>query len=100
MEPDSSTHPDLKRRSAAPPRKACLHRHTCPEAASYTSSTGSVSVHDRRRRTSASASNQPEVAKAFIKFMADPVNAALVRKVDMEAPLKLITGPADHGRCG
>jgi hypothetical protein len=49
---------------------------------------------------SASASNQPEVAKAFIKFMADPVNAALVRKVDMEAPLKLITGPADHGRCG
>jgi molybdate transport system substrate-binding protein len=32
-------------------------------------------------------SKQPEVAKAFIKFMADPANAALLRKGDMEPPL-------------
>ena len=34
------------------------------------------------------ASKQPEVASAFIKFMADPVNAALLRKGDMEALLR------------
>jgi molybdate transport system substrate-binding protein len=34
------------------------------------------------------ASKQPEVASAFIKFMADPANAALLRKGDMEAPLR------------
>ena len=32
-------------------------------------------------------SKQPEVAKAFIKFMGDPANAALLRKGDMEPPL-------------
>jgi molybdate transport system substrate-binding protein len=32
-------------------------------------------------------SRQPEVAKAFIKFMADPANAPLLRKGDMEPPL-------------
>ena len=32
-------------------------------------------------------SKQPEVAKAFIKFMADPANAALLRKGYMEPPL-------------
>ena len=32
-------------------------------------------------------SKQPEVAKAFIKFMADPANAALLRKGFMEPPL-------------
>ncbi len=34
------------------------------------------------------ASKQPEVASAFIKFMADPANAALLRKGDMEALLR------------
>ena len=34
------------------------------------------------------ASKQPEVANAFIKFMADPANAALLRKGDMEALLR------------
>ena len=32
-------------------------------------------------------SKQPEVAKAFIKFMADPANAGLLRKGFMEPPL-------------
>ena len=32
-------------------------------------------------------SKQPEVAKAFIKFMGDPANAALLRKGYMEPPL-------------
>ncbi len=32
-------------------------------------------------------SKQPEVAKAFIKFMGDPANAPLLRKGDMEPPL-------------
>jgi molybdate transport system substrate-binding protein len=32
-------------------------------------------------------SKQPEVAKAFIKFMADPANAGLLRKGYMEPPL-------------
>ena len=31
-------------------------------------------------------SQQREVANAFIKFMADPANAALIRKGDMEPP--------------
>ena len=31
-------------------------------------------------------SKEPEVAKAFIKFMAAPENAALVRKSAMEPP--------------
>ena len=31
-------------------------------------------------------SKNPEVAKAFIKFMADPANAALIRKSAMEPP--------------
>ena len=31
-------------------------------------------------------SKEPEVAKAFIKFMAAPENAALVRKSAMETP--------------
>ena len=34
------------------------------------------------------ASKQQEVANAFIKFMADPANAALLRKGDMEALLR------------
>jgi molybdate transport system substrate-binding protein len=34
------------------------------------------------------ASKQPEVATAFIKFMADPANAGLLRKGDMEPPLR------------
>jgi len=34
------------------------------------------------------ASKQPEVAAAFIKFMADPANAALLRKAAMEPPAK------------
>jgi molybdate transport system substrate-binding protein len=33
------------------------------------------------------ASKQPEVATAFIKFMADPANAGLLKKGDMEPPL-------------
>jgi molybdate transport system substrate-binding protein len=33
-------------------------------------------------------SKQPEVANAFIKYMADPANAALLRKGDMEPPLR------------
>jgi molybdate transport system substrate-binding protein len=33
-------------------------------------------------------SRQPEVARAFIKFMADPANAALIKKGDMEPPLR------------
>jgi molybdate transport system substrate-binding protein len=33
-------------------------------------------------------SKQPEVATAFIKYMADPANAALLRKGDMEPPLR------------
>jgi molybdate transport system substrate-binding protein len=33
-------------------------------------------------------SSQPEVATAFIKFMADPANAALLKKGDMEPPLR------------
>ena len=33
------------------------------------------------------ASKQPEVASAFIKFMADPATAALLKKGDMEPPL-------------
>jgi len=33
-------------------------------------------------------SKQPEVATAFIKFMADPANAALIKKGDMEPPLR------------
>jgi hypothetical protein len=36
-------------------------------------------------------SKQPEVAKAFIKFMADPANAALVRKG--------ASAQTDHSRC-
>jgi molybdate transport system substrate-binding protein len=32
-------------------------------------------------------SKQPEVATAFIKYMADPANAALLKKGDMEPPL-------------
>jgi molybdate transport system substrate-binding protein len=32
-------------------------------------------------------SKQPEVANAFIKFMADPANAGLLKKGDMEPPL-------------
>ena len=35
-----------------------------------------------------SASKQPEVAAAFIKFMADPANAPLLRKAAMEPPAK------------
>jgi ABC-type glycerol-3-phosphate transport system substrate-binding protein len=31
-------------------------------------------------------SRQPEVANAFIKFMTDPANAALLRKGSMEPP--------------
>jgi hypothetical protein len=31
--------------------------------------------------------SSPKVAKAFVKFMADPANAALLRKGDTEAPL-------------
>ena len=34
------------------------------------------------------ASKQPEVAAAFIKFMADPANAPLLRKAAMEPPVK------------
>ena len=34
------------------------------------------------------ASKQPEVAAAFIKFMADPANAPLLRKAAMEPPAK------------
>ena len=34
------------------------------------------------------ASKQPEVANAFIKFMADPANAALLGKAAMEPPAK------------
>jgi ABC-type molybdate transport system substrate-binding protein len=34
------------------------------------------------------ASKHREVANAFIKFMTDPANAALLRKGDMEAPLR------------
>jgi len=33
-------------------------------------------------------SRQPEVATAFIRFMADPANAALLRKGAMESPLR------------
>jgi molybdate transport system substrate-binding protein len=33
-------------------------------------------------------SKQPEVATAFVKYMADPANAALLRKGDMEPPLR------------
>jgi len=33
-------------------------------------------------------SQQQEVANAFIKFMADPANAALIRKGDMEPPAR------------
>ena len=33
-------------------------------------------------------SEQPDVANAFIKFMADPANAALLRKGDMEPPVR------------
>jgi molybdate transport system substrate-binding protein len=34
------------------------------------------------------ASKEPEVAMAFIKFMADPANAGLIRKGSMEPPLR------------
>jgi len=34
------------------------------------------------------ASEQQEVASAFIKFMADPANAELLRKGDMEPPMR------------
>lgn len=34
------------------------------------------------------ASKQPEVAAAFIKFMADPANASLLRKAAMEPPVR------------
>ena len=33
-------------------------------------------------------SQQPEVAKQFIAFMTDPANAALIRKGDMEPPVR------------